>query len=107
MGQLLKLPVLVSHFIEHKQHDKNTTFWQFLTHHYGGHDKDADWDTDMKLPFMQHFDALHFIVIPPGPPIILNKRANPPYADRQIAFYRDRFVSFACTRTIWQPPKFC
>ncbi len=24
----------------------------FLVHHYGGHEMDSDWDTDMKLPFM-------------------------------------------------------
>ena len=52
--QLYKLPVFISHFIEH---DKGGDFLDemktFLVHHYGGHEVDADWETDQKLPFMK------------------------------------------------------
>ena len=57
--QLLKIPVLINHFVEHAEEDNSITFMDYMVHHYGGHEKDADWETDMKLPFMQHSDLLN------------------------------------------------
>ena len=52
LSELLKLPILIEHFIEHKQENKDLSFFRFLDIHYAhGNPKDADYDTDMKLPF--------------------------------------------------------
>jgi hypothetical protein len=52
LGELLKLPMLIEHFIEHKAENKAISFFTFLQMHYfNGDPKDADYDKDMKLPF--------------------------------------------------------
>lgn len=52
LGEFFKLPILASHFIEHKQRDSKITFIKFLSIHYWGKDlNDRDGDRDMKLPF--------------------------------------------------------
>ncbi len=83
------------------------SFLEFLTHHYGGHQKDADWNTDMKLPFMQHSDTLHIVVVPPGTPVTFNKEVILVCSDTQLALYKDRAIPFAGQKGIWQPPKSC
>ena len=51
-SQLLKLPVLVQHYYEHKAGNASVTLVQFLHMHYMGHDEnDADNLRDMQLPF--------------------------------------------------------
>jgi len=50
--QLLKLPVLVAHFMEHKQLNAGISFTEFLSMHYWGTDMDDhDEDRDQQLPF--------------------------------------------------------
>ena len=50
--QLLKMPLLVEHYHEFVANGEGDLL-DFLVHHYGGHEMDSDWDTDMKLPFMK------------------------------------------------------
>lgn len=51
-SQLLKLPVLVQHYYEHKAGNESVTLMQFLHMHYMGHDDDdSDNLRDMQLPF--------------------------------------------------------
>lgn len=106
MSQLLKIPVLISHFVEHKEND-NMSFWEYMSHHYGGHEKDADWDTDMKLPFMQHSDLLQLLVIAPKNQFTLLEPKTFVSANIQISFYKDKFLPSSSLGSIWQPPKFC
>ena len=49
--QLLKIPVLVEHFHEHRQEDKTISFWAFIKMHYVGKIViDKDFDRDQQLP---------------------------------------------------------
>ena len=51
-GQLLKLPILVSHYLEHQHKNHDIGFIDFLYMHYMGNDMDDDDDDrDMQLPF--------------------------------------------------------
>jgi hypothetical protein len=51
-GQLLKLPLLVSHYQKHKAAGRTNTFWGFIKEHYtGGQEKDSDSQEDQQLPF--------------------------------------------------------
>ena len=57
LDQLLKLPVLFQHYVEHKQRDSKVSLIAFLSMHYWGDDlNDNDNDRDMQLPFKK-FDA--------------------------------------------------
>ena len=50
--QLLKLPLLVIHFIQHCQEDPSMTLSAFLAMHYADETiYDDDWQDDMQLPF--------------------------------------------------------
>ncbi|HEY0676883.1 MAG TPA: hypothetical protein VGD17_01310 [Chitinophagaceae bacterium] len=51
-GQLLKLPILVEHYIDHTERDKANSFLGFLKEHYQyDHTDDGDESEDSSLPF--------------------------------------------------------
>ena len=51
-SQLLKLPLLISHYINHKKENPNTTLVSFFKMHYvDPQPYDADYSQDMQLPF--------------------------------------------------------
>lgn len=106
LSQLLKFPVLISHFVEHNEND-NMGFWEYMSHHYGGHDRDADWDTDMKLPFMQHSDLLQLTVVTPKDIFTLQSKKIFISSKNKYSFYKDKFFPCSSLGAIWQPPKFC
>ena len=99
------MPVFVTHFIEHS---KGGAFIgemnEFIVHHYGGHEKDADWETDQKLPFIK-FDFHHvdFYYTPIKLFYLsISHRVTPnseiPLIDDSLWYSRD-------LEAIWQPPK--
>ena len=105
--QLLKIPVLINHFVEHAEEDSSITFMDYMVHHYGGHEKDADWETDMKLPFMQHSDLLNILVIPASSNINLPDKITVETHFKTIVFYRQAIIPNSYLSSIWQPPKIC
>ena len=104
--QLLKVPVLINHFVEHAEEDNSMTFMDYIVHHYGGHEKDADWETDMKLPFMQHSDLLNIVVIP-AENLNLPDKITVDTHFKTIVFYRQGIIPNSYLSSIWQPPKRC
>lgn len=56
--ELLKMPLFVEHYQEYVANGEGDLL-DFLVHHYGGHEQDSDWDTDMKLPFMSLSSDVH------------------------------------------------
>lgn len=52
LDQVLKIPVLIAHYHEHQQANRNISIIQYLCMHYGGtDDNDNDKDRDMQLPY--------------------------------------------------------
>jgi len=52
LNQLIKVPMLYIHFVEHNQDDPSVDFATFLAEHYlSDDDNDQDNDRDMQLPF--------------------------------------------------------
>jgi len=106
--QLLKLPLLIEHFAEHKQEDKDLSLWQFLCMHYAnGNPKDADYDKDMQLPFKSSDNGS----IATGTYVPFAG-----YAVAEKSFYsagksyfvsNEAFLSAAHLSSIWQPPRSC
>lgn len=107
LSQLLKLPVLIEHFAEHQEQDRNMSFIDFLVHHYGGHEKDADYETDMKLPFMKNLSVPY--LYPISAPGNLVPVFKPVYfaVAKPFFSYKDKGLIAAYLSAIWQPPKYC
>lgn len=108
LGQLVKLPLLVEHFAEHKKEDKDLNLWQFLRMHYAnGNPKDADYDKDMQLPFKTSDD----VSIGAGAYITSASYAiveKPLYFEVKSYFIsNESFLSAAHLSSIWQPPRTC
>ena len=105
LSQLYKLPVFITHFIEH---DKGGDFFNemkvFLVHHYGGHEMDEDWETDQKLPFMKveiaHIDLSALPKITFITPILLKEKI-----ETTFVFFDESNIYSHYLNTIWQPPK--
>ena len=106
LHELIKLPGLIEHFVEHAQQDENETFLCFLADHYltGSHQHE-DNGHDSELPFHGEHDlASHPVqVAVPMPPIAelftcITSITDPPVID-------DASYSFLLSTDVWQPPK--
>lgn len=104
-SQLYKLPVFVTHFIEH---DNGGAFLkemrEFIVHHYGGHEMDEDWETDQKLPFIKvklaHVDFFFSPI----------SKFNALHVDKTISTlsiksFDEHNIYSHYLNSIWQPPK--
>src|SRR5699024_12547566 len=73
-GEVLKLPMLVQHYLEHTNEDKDVTIFNFLVQHYTGgsnHDHRENHNHHDQLPFKAmdgHFSSVVFIA--PSPSIV-------------------------------------
>ncbi|MEP7266419.1 MAG: hypothetical protein ABI844_02245 [Saprospiraceae bacterium] len=105
--QLIKLPLLIEHYIEHKRIQPNISFWQFLDMHYAHDDvQNADYESDMKLPFktIETSFNISFVLIPQD--ILSFKKGI--LSERSSCFNgcSPHWKSNLLSSVIWQPPKF-
>lgn len=109
MYQLFKLPMLVEHFVEHKQENKDITLWDFLCMHYAhGIVKDADYDKDMKLPFKTHDGCINMTITAFTPNNISTGITKPVIIEnKSFPHYHEVFTASSFLSSIWQPPKAC
>ena len=104
--QLFKLPVLVSHYQEHKALNKEITLFAFLTMHYfngGPHD-----NTDMELPFKTTSVALIIHNCPSAPVPSITAIPAAPVQKLQLNFnsFYSAYIPSVCNKDIFQPPQF-
>lgn len=108
LHQLLKMPLLVEHFIEHREENKNITLYQFLYMHYAmGGVKDADYAKDMKLPFKTHdkcVTAISNVYLPPAK-VSIEKPIQ--FLQKNSFSTQDQFLQTSFPSNIWQPPRIC
>ena len=65
VGQLLKLPLLVEHFLKHHQQN-SLSLMDFLDVHYTSPHKDADFPEDEQLPFKNsNIHAIGYAIVTP------------------------------------------
>jgi hypothetical protein len=109
LSQLLKVPGLVKHYIEHKEENRQITLLNFFLMHYvNGELHDKDHDHNMKLPFKSHdiclslshvdvvFQNFHYATIKP---VVVTTSV---FLSAEEYNWTSTFPS-----TIWQPPKSC
>ncbi len=105
--ELLKIPVVFQHFIEHQQEDPSISALQFFQIHYlQGNVKDKDYDRDMQLPFKT---AGEFFASSATPFVPLNAQIVLHYPEdaNNIVWSQQTtpFLFSAYQVNIWQPPK--
>jgi hypothetical protein len=105
----VKLPVLVEHFIEHKEKDKNLSLLEFLSNHYAqDDDHDGDEDKEMKLPFKSHDGCINTNIIAFIPNNFEGLSTKPTYTEsKTYSIYNEEFLQSAFLSSIWQPPRSC
>ena len=105
LNQLLKFPILVNHFLEHKQKKSTLSFIDFIKEHYSdniNHDNDSD--RDMQLPFKKCISPFFtFVIIQDKINISVSSVFHGIEKPNQV------FFSFWNPQnnltSIWQPPK--
>ncbi len=106
-GQLLKFPILVEHYVEHKTNDANLSIWGFLQIHYSESHKEIGDPVDEKLPFVSHAHIISFVgIVTPTPVIKINRLKFNTNHNKVHAFDEDAIESNYLS-SIWQPPKHC
>lgn len=109
LQQLLKLPVLVQHYFEHKQTNNSLSFANFLKLHYFEEEEDED-DNDYSRDSQLPFKSMALIVSP----ALLNVPAVANYeltAKPEVNTYEgyspvsETLIPAQYLSSIWQPPK--
>jgi hypothetical protein len=110
LHELLKFPMLVQHFMEHKAQNNQLSFFSFLEMHYAsGSSHDVSKGHDMKLPFKSCHCSHHTVILHCTLAFLPNLCSTEPVfttkTKQRIARYQ--FVFSAGSQcAIWQPPKF-
>jgi hypothetical protein len=104
---MLKLPVLVEHFKEHRSGNSNITFTEFIVlHYFSGNPKDKDYDRDQQLPFRTNDVVLltNTVVVPNQ---VAFDFTPPPHNDVTYPLFYIKPLTAKHSCGIWQPPKSC
>ena len=105
--QLLKIPTLVEHFIEHNGDNPEITLISFLKMHYDDPVKDDDYQKDQQLPFIAHSCPLALLfTLNADFTVEIEKQIILDYHKEINSFY-DLFYDKDASNSIWQPPKNC
>ncbi|MDP3558485.1 MAG: hypothetical protein Q8T03_14015 [Bacteroidota bacterium] len=109
LNQLVKLPLLIEHYNEHKEKDNKITLLEFLSNHYTDEDdNDGDKEQDMKLPFKSHDGCINNIPIAFVSHNFEGLSIKPSYSkNKPYYIYTEQFLTSTFLSSIWQPPKSC
>lgn len=106
MGQLLKLPVLIHHYLEHQDDDDGISFAKFLHKHYNEENSHSSPNNEHeKLPFKSHDLGFSQSVLVLQPPFSFEFRAETPVSAKQKLSFSEGFYLSSISSRIWQPPK--
>ena len=109
IGQLLKLPNLIEHFIEHHDHeDENSiTFFDFVKSHYNDNHKHSDTDKHdqhQNLPFKTINTNLNTVIAFENQPTISFRKPINIVVNNTVPFPQEFYTSDVFA-SIWLPPK--
>jgi hypothetical protein len=105
LHQLMKLPVLIEHFIEHRQLNSSITLLDFLKEHYQGHTvMDNDYQRDMQLPF-KTADCLTAISFVFEEPVSIEFEQQVAEIRKEYNLHKGSFSSSQALHSIFQPPR--
>jgi hypothetical protein len=104
-GQLLRLPLLVNHYLEHKKAHNELSIGDFILIHYSQQHQDGANEEDRQLPFKSHLECAKLFSIAAPFPNSLDL-IIPPTTLRNNDIPRESAPLSAGVRNmIWQPPR--
>lgn len=106
-AQLLKVPVLIEHYAEHKAYNTDLSFLGFLQIHYCNNLKETSDPIHEKLPFVSHINTISFIGIVYSIPPILFEKVKINTTHNKIHAFNEDIMESSYLSSIWQPPKYC
>lgn len=106
LHEVLRFPLLWSHYSEHKAEDWDTSFLEFIEFHYSGSDSsDSDNHTDANLPFKPHecgtifqyseWKSVEWEIVPYSEPRLFG-----------VLFHGSMNLPSGYSGAVWQPPQF-
>ena len=105
LPQLLKIPVFIAHFQEHKQIDQQTTVWGFIREHYQGKFVlDEDYKRDNQLPFRTANFVFNTTVIF-APPVAIELPETVGIYKKEFKLSDDSDNPISSLHDIFQPPR--
>jgi hypothetical protein len=106
--QLLKLPLLMEHYLKHRTENPEISFISFIKLHYNKKlIIDDDWQQDQQLPFKTQQSANAFMfgfVSMPSKPISVQVLVIP-YPQKTFRIEKQHVYSFTLLQDIFQPPR--
>ena len=104
LGQIVRLPKLISHFYDHKKENNHLSFFSFVMMHYCGDDGTSkDDDEDKQLPFHQIQNSnIHFTAAL-QPIVSFKSKVWPVCKSRQFLF-KDGIVVDSFLNDLFRPP---
>lgn len=106
LHQILKLPILVQHYFEHRAESKDISLSQFIVlHYFSGDPVDDDYARDMQLPFKTNdcLQVITSIVVPEE--IIFNVPFETIVKNSFPKFHND-WIECNYAKSIFRPPQF-
>lgn len=110
LHQVLRLPALVLHFIEHQAASPGLSFVAFLREHYSTTESNHQGEDEKheQLPFKDsHCLQVHFsvVAIPMAAPLFLQEPAAVLLNTQLTILPTDNLVCTAYNGDVWNPPK--
>lgn len=104
LNQLIKIPVLYRHFVEHNSADPNVDLYTFLEWHYWGDDaNDNDNERDMQLPFKKFEHQSLTFVYAFGIKVVPHNHSWP--LIKNFGIERTRLYFDPATASLFRPPR--
>ena len=104
--QLLKMPLLVEHYLAHKNATKELSLLSFLEMHYlNGSHMDADSTHDMQLPFKNLQDNHPNVVVTLPNDLVFFETIPHVKQHGSIIVSKSQVLESNYLKSIWQPPK--
>ncbi|WP_312090419.1 hypothetical protein [Chryseobacterium sp.] len=105
--QLLKIPQLVEHYIEHKGLNAEMSLTTFLKIHYDNPVKDGDFGKDQKLPFIIHAKPLNLIfTLDKGFELELQNNSFKNIVSHRMPSKDEGHCFKGFVDVVWEPPRF-
>ena len=104
--QLLKMPLLIEHYFQHKNLNPEMSLTAFLKTHYDHPVKDSDHEQDQRLPFVSHASLLSVVfTVNPSLDFLCIEKVFTPIESKKT-FYKSALYNKEILNSIWQPPRF-